>query len=411
MSRRECVFWGWGEPGAGPSLPDHAAGLPALRARASTARWSRAPVALEDVRLRDAGADGRRRGRGSRASARARARRRGRAGGALPRQVLPRPAAPARRRRARTRPTRSSRRGRPTQVQAVLYACSEEGVAVVPFGGGTSVVGGLEPLRGRFDALISLDLGRLEGIESFDERSHAGVAAAAARGCPRPTTRSRSAASRSATRRRATSGRRSAAASRPARPASPRPATGGSRSNVVGAALRDAGGRAGDARGAGDRRRARRCSELVIGSEGVAGRDHRASGCACIRCRRRSATRAGRCSVRFEARPRRCATLGAGGDRARRRAALRRGRDADVVRAGRRAARRRARWALRAARPLRAASAAGRATAEAVARGARRAARRCAARARGRSGRGRARPGRRPATPARTCATTCSTAA
>ena len=27
MSRRECVFWGWGEPGAGPSLPDHAAGF------------------------------------------------------------------------------------------------------------------------------------------------------------------------------------------------------------------------------------------------------------------------------------------------------------------------------------------------------------------------------------------------
>ena len=25
MSRREQVFWGWGEPGAGPSLPDHAA--------------------------------------------------------------------------------------------------------------------------------------------------------------------------------------------------------------------------------------------------------------------------------------------------------------------------------------------------------------------------------------------------
>ena len=45
-------------------------------------------------------------------------------------------------------------------------------MAVVPFGGGTSVVGGLEPLRGAFDALVSLDLGRLEGIESLDERSH-----------------------------------------------------------------------------------------------------------------------------------------------------------------------------------------------------------------------------------------------
>ena len=43
---------------------------------------------------------------------------------------------------------------------------------MVPFGGGTSVVGGLEPLRGRYDALVSLDLGRLEGLESLDERSH-----------------------------------------------------------------------------------------------------------------------------------------------------------------------------------------------------------------------------------------------
>ena len=29
---------------------------------------------------------------------------------------------------------------------------------MVPFGGGTSVVGGVEPLRGRHDAVISLDL-------------------------------------------------------------------------------------------------------------------------------------------------------------------------------------------------------------------------------------------------------------
>ena len=57
------------------------------------------------------------------------------------------------------------------EAQQVIYACSEEGVAVVPFGGGTSVVGGLEPLRGRFGALISLDLGRMAGLLSFDERS------------------------------------------------------------------------------------------------------------------------------------------------------------------------------------------------------------------------------------------------
>jgi alkyldihydroxyacetonephosphate synthase len=33
------------------------------------------------------------------------------------------------------------------QVAAVLAACSEQRVAVVPFGGGTSVVGGVEPVR------------------------------------------------------------------------------------------------------------------------------------------------------------------------------------------------------------------------------------------------------------------------
>ena len=42
--RREQVFWGWGEPGAGPSLPEHAARVPARRARRrrrrrGAARW------------------------------------------------------------------------------------------------------------------------------------------------------------------------------------------------------------------------------------------------------------------------------------------------------------------------------------------------------------------------------------
>ncbi|MEZ5154987.1 MAG: FAD-binding oxidoreductase [Solirubrobacterales bacterium] len=43
-------------------------------------------------------------------------------------------------------------------VAAALAACAAAGVAVVPFGGGTSVVGGVEPLRGRFGRLVSLDL-------------------------------------------------------------------------------------------------------------------------------------------------------------------------------------------------------------------------------------------------------------
>jgi alkyldihydroxyacetonephosphate synthase len=56
------------------------------------------------------------------------------------------------------------------EVARVLEICSRRGVAVVPFGGGTSVVGGVEPLRGRFDTLLSLDLRRLRGADA-DRRS------------------------------------------------------------------------------------------------------------------------------------------------------------------------------------------------------------------------------------------------
>src|SRR3979411_3493244 len=38
------------------------------------------------------------------------------------------------------------------QISAILGHCSAQGIAVVPFGGGTSVVGGLDPLRNAFDA-------------------------------------------------------------------------------------------------------------------------------------------------------------------------------------------------------------------------------------------------------------------
>lgn len=50
-------------------------------------------------------------------------------------------------------------------VAAVLAACSAERVAVVPFGGGTSVVGGVAPLREGFDRLVSLDLSAMRGVE------------------------------------------------------------------------------------------------------------------------------------------------------------------------------------------------------------------------------------------------------
>jgi alkyldihydroxyacetonephosphate synthase len=55
-------------------------------------------------------------------------------------------------------------------VRRTIDACAAEGVAIVPFGGGTSVVGGVEPLRGKYERLVSLDLSALRGVE-VDKRS------------------------------------------------------------------------------------------------------------------------------------------------------------------------------------------------------------------------------------------------
>ena len=57
------------------------------------------------------------------------------------------------------------------EVAAVLDYCSRNRIAVVPFGGGTSVVGGLDPIRGEFDSVISLDLRRLDALHWLDEVS------------------------------------------------------------------------------------------------------------------------------------------------------------------------------------------------------------------------------------------------
>jgi alkyldihydroxyacetonephosphate synthase len=57
------------------------------------------------------------------------------------------------------------------EVFAVLDACAQAGVAVVPFGGGTSVVGGVEPIRDRFASAISLDLARLDTLIDVDRRA------------------------------------------------------------------------------------------------------------------------------------------------------------------------------------------------------------------------------------------------
>jgi alkyldihydroxyacetonephosphate synthase len=53
----------------------------------------------------------------------------------------------------------------PGSVAALLEACSKADVAVVPFGGGTSVVGGVDPLRNGHKAVLTLDLSALRSIE------------------------------------------------------------------------------------------------------------------------------------------------------------------------------------------------------------------------------------------------------
>ncbi|MFC5054803.1 FAD-binding oxidoreductase [Saccharothrix xinjiangensis] len=65
--------------------------------------------------------------------------------------------------------------GTPEQVVDVLRACAEHDVAVVPFGGGTSVVGGVEALRGDKAAVVALDLGRLDRLVDVDPVSRLAV--------------------------------------------------------------------------------------------------------------------------------------------------------------------------------------------------------------------------------------------
>ena len=57
------------------------------------------------------------------------------------------------------------------EVVDVLRACADQRVAVVPFGGGTSVVGGVGADRGGLTAVVALDLRRLDQLVAVDEVS------------------------------------------------------------------------------------------------------------------------------------------------------------------------------------------------------------------------------------------------
>lgn len=71
--------------------------------------------------------------------------------------------------------------GSPQQVQQVLDVCVENDVGVVPFGGGTSVVGGVTAFKGDKQAVVVLDLERLNRLVSVDPISHTAVLQAGVR--------------------------------------------------------------------------------------------------------------------------------------------------------------------------------------------------------------------------------------
>jgi alkyldihydroxyacetonephosphate synthase len=163
--RRDTKWWGWGEPSVSPRLDDEALAAlgerlgelePAPRAGSLESFELPAAAALPRALVEAAGEENvfvgtedrvrHATGRGYADLARLR---RGRLEAAPDAVVLP---------------------GDAEALRRVLEVCAAEGVAVVPFGGGTSVVGGVEPLRGAHGRLISLDLSRLCEVE-VDHRS------------------------------------------------------------------------------------------------------------------------------------------------------------------------------------------------------------------------------------------------
>jgi alkyldihydroxyacetonephosphate synthase len=162
-------WWGWGDPEHPQSLPAHA--LQFLRETVGIAARPRPPVALGQVQLDPSalseqaasalrgivGADGVRDDHGERVVHAA--------GKGYPDLVRLRAGRPEGAPDAVIRPTD---RG---QVRAVLEQCARSSVAVVPWGGGTSVVGGVAPLRGEHAAVVALDMGRMGRVLELDRQS------------------------------------------------------------------------------------------------------------------------------------------------------------------------------------------------------------------------------------------------
>ena len=162
-------WWGWGDPAQAPMLPPHA--LRFLEETVGIAVHPRPPVALGAVRLEPPGlgeqALGALRGilgaenvRDEHAERVAHA-----AGKGYPDLVRLRAGEP------QGAPDAVVLPGSHDHVRAVLGLCERLSVAVVPFGGGTSVVGGVAPLRGEHAAVVALDMRRMGKVLDLDRES------------------------------------------------------------------------------------------------------------------------------------------------------------------------------------------------------------------------------------------------
>ncbi len=173
-------WWGWGDPAHSPAL--NARTLELLRETVGVSDAPRPPVALEAVRLPRTRLDGDVRaaleaivgagavkddhfervahaaGKGYVDLVRMRA---GEPAGAPDAIVLP---------------------DGHEQLRAVLELCASRSLAVVPFGGGTSVVGGVEPLSDGHAATIALDTRGIAQIVELDHESRIVTVGAGMRG-------------------------------------------------------------------------------------------------------------------------------------------------------------------------------------------------------------------------------------
>jgi alkyldihydroxyacetonephosphate synthase len=164
-ARRDAKWWGWGDPAIAPQLDPALLGL--LRAELGGLEPGRRAQSIEEVEIPPAeplpegiveavGSEHVLTGHEDRM--------RHAAGKGYPDLVR------VRRGRLEAAPDAVVLPGDAGEIGSLLAVCAAERVAVVPFGGGTSVVGGVEPVRGQNGRLISLDLARLRGVET-DPRS------------------------------------------------------------------------------------------------------------------------------------------------------------------------------------------------------------------------------------------------